>query len=95
MTEFDPQRFAQLCETKRKVGDKAPPKLNAELAELAAAQQDYTPPLEEIAKAQVLQEREFSAHKIKAAQELDAAIEATEGKNEDPDTILTAIESLR
>lgn len=95
MTTFDPNRFAQLCETKRTVGDKAPDKLNAELAALAAARQDYAPKIEEIAKDQVLQEAEFAAHRVKAAQELEAAIETTQGDNNDPATILTAIESLR
>lgn len=58
-------------------------------------EEDQQPSLEEIATQEVLQEREFEALKALAHQTLEAEIEKTEGENNDPQTVLAAIENLR
>ncbi len=62
MTNFDPIRYAQLRQTKLQVGDKAPAKLNAELAALCAAQLLHTPSIDEIAQQAV--EKELQQNKL-------------------------------
>lgn len=95
MADFDPVRFSQLLRTKQQVGDKAPDSMNAEIAALAVAQLEYVPSLEEVAREQVLRDAEFKALTIKAANELNVVIDCTAGDNDDPQTILAAIEQIR
>ena len=71
--------------------------VNRHIEQLRAAlpEDAPTPPLAEIANQSVLRDAEYEAHKLIAAKELEEVIENTEGDNNDPSTILTAIESLR
>lgn len=67
----------------------------ADLKKQLPEEEDQQPSLEEIATQEVLQEREFEALKALAHQTLEAEIEKTEGENNDPQTVLAAIENLR
>ena len=90
-------RLAQLERVWRgheRTNTKMPPKYFEEMQDLR--EQFANPPSpEEVAKAQVLAQAELEAHRLIAKEQLDNAIENTEGDNNDPATILTAIESLR
>lgn len=74
-------------------GDKMPAHLAEKMIELRKELEPPTP--EQAAQAQILAVAELEAHRLIAAKELEQVIENTEGDNNDPATILTAIESLR
>lgn len=94
MTEFDPVRYAQLRQTKAKVGQAAPAALNAELAALCAAEMTHTPSPAAAIKAQVLAEIEAVALREQAVREINGALAGTIETSE-PQELLDAITELR